>query len=288
MAYTRAGYRERPGPVHHLPPAGGPAAKLWHYHFEFSTSATSPTGLLRLLSSCSRHPDRPSQDGGGIQVDLFQRTRSSRSWPSSRSSWAWRTGSRVLLRPRKYSTGCAATAGRQVAGRLGGGQAALVQLLGGQRLLPQRQDLAGEPGHPARLPAHLHRKVQRGETLERPMEAVVAERDRIVAEYTELIDSDEDRATFGAKLGLARTCSVRGEPQLLRRALGSLGGLAQDARPGPSVCRGGVLHRPGRRVPAEQARGDRGAVRPLPRLGGRRTSRGPSTGRGRWPAATGS
>jgi pyruvate, water dikinase len=48
-------------------------------------------------------------------------------------------------------------------------------------------------------------KVQRGESLERPMEAVVAERDRIVAEYTELIDDDEDRATFGAKLGLART-----------------------------------------------------------------------------------
>ena len=48
-------------------------------------------------------------------------------------------------------------------------------------------------------------KVQRGETLERPMEAVIAERDRIVDEYTELIDGDEDRATFQAKLGLART-----------------------------------------------------------------------------------
>jgi pyruvate,water dikinase len=48
-------------------------------------------------------------------------------------------------------------------------------------------------------------KVQRGETLERPMEAVIAERERIVAEYSELIDSDEDQATFGAKLGLART-----------------------------------------------------------------------------------
>jgi pyruvate,water dikinase len=48
-------------------------------------------------------------------------------------------------------------------------------------------------------------KVQRGESLERPMGEVVAERDRIVAEYTDLIDSDEDRATFTAKLGLART-----------------------------------------------------------------------------------
>jgi pyruvate,water dikinase len=37
------------------------------------------------------------------------------------------------------------------------------------------------------------------------MEAVIAERERIVAEYSELIDSDEDQATFQAKLGLART-----------------------------------------------------------------------------------
>ena len=48
-------------------------------------------------------------------------------------------------------------------------------------------------------------KVQRGETLERPMQAIIAERDRIVEEYADLIDSDEDRATFQAKLGLART-----------------------------------------------------------------------------------
>ena len=37
------------------------------------------------------------------------------------------------------------------------------------------------------------------------MDEVIAERDRIVAEYTELIGSDEDRATFEGKLGLART-----------------------------------------------------------------------------------
>ncbi len=48
-------------------------------------------------------------------------------------------------------------------------------------------------------------KVRRGESLERPIEAVEAERDRIVAEYSELIENDEDRATFQGKLGLART-----------------------------------------------------------------------------------
>ena len=48
-------------------------------------------------------------------------------------------------------------------------------------------------------------KLGRGESLARPIEAIEAERDRIVAEYSELIDDDEDRATFEGKLGLART-----------------------------------------------------------------------------------
>jgi len=48
-------------------------------------------------------------------------------------------------------------------------------------------------------------KVRRGESLERPIDAVSAERDRIVAEYSDLIDSADDRATFEGKLGLART-----------------------------------------------------------------------------------
>ena len=47
--------------------------------------------------------------------------------------------------------------------------------------------------------------MRRGESLERPLAAVEAERDRIVAEYAELIDNDDDRATFQGKLGLART-----------------------------------------------------------------------------------
>jgi len=48
-------------------------------------------------------------------------------------------------------------------------------------------------------------KAGRGESLQRPIQAVEAERDRIVSEYAELIGTDEDRATFQAKLGLART-----------------------------------------------------------------------------------
>jgi pyruvate,water dikinase len=48
-------------------------------------------------------------------------------------------------------------------------------------------------------------KARRGESLERPAEEIATERDRIVSEYAELLGSDEDRAAFAGKLGLART-----------------------------------------------------------------------------------
>ena len=46
--------------------------------------------------------------------------------------------------------------------------------------------------------------LNKGEDISRPIEAIHAERDRIVAEYTELLGSDEDREAFQGKLGLAR------------------------------------------------------------------------------------
>ena len=61
------------------------------------------------------------------------------------------------------------------------------------------------PDIPIGFVADYVRKLRRGESLERPVAAIAAERDRIVAEYGELIDGETDRATFEAKLGLART-----------------------------------------------------------------------------------
>jgi pyruvate,water dikinase len=48
-------------------------------------------------------------------------------------------------------------------------------------------------------------KVKEGVDLNRPVEALHTERDRVVSEYRELLDSDEDRAAFDGKLGLSRT-----------------------------------------------------------------------------------
>ena len=48
-------------------------------------------------------------------------------------------------------------------------------------------------------------KIRAGEDIARPIETIRAERDRIVAEYRELLETDEDRQAFDGKLGLART-----------------------------------------------------------------------------------
>jgi pyruvate,water dikinase len=47
-------------------------------------------------------------------------------------------------------------------------------------------------------------KVRAGEDLARPMDAIRAERDRIVSEYADLLSTDEEREAFQGKLGLAR------------------------------------------------------------------------------------
>jgi pyruvate,water dikinase len=48
-------------------------------------------------------------------------------------------------------------------------------------------------------------KLQAGEQIERPLEQIVEERERITAEYRALLGSDEDRAAFDGLVGLART-----------------------------------------------------------------------------------
>jgi pyruvate, water dikinase len=48
-------------------------------------------------------------------------------------------------------------------------------------------------------------KIREGVDITRPIDAIRAERDRIVEEYADLLASDEDREAFQGKLGLART-----------------------------------------------------------------------------------
>ncbi len=47
-------------------------------------------------------------------------------------------------------------------------------------------------------------RLKNGETIDRPTEAIAAERERITEEYRDSIDSEEAKAAFDGKLGLAR------------------------------------------------------------------------------------
>jgi pyruvate,water dikinase len=47
-------------------------------------------------------------------------------------------------------------------------------------------------------------RIEAGEDISRPIDAIREERDRVVSEYRDLLGTDEDRETFDGKLGLAR------------------------------------------------------------------------------------
>ena len=82
-------------------------------------------------------------------------------------------------------------------------------------------------------------KVREGVDLNRPVAALHKERDRVVSEYRELLDSDEDRETFDAKLGLSRTVFPYVENHnfyvehwahsVIWRKMRELGGVLKDA-----------------------------------------------------------
>jgi pyruvate, water dikinase len=54
----------------------------------------------------------------------------------------------------------------------------------------------------AALPGYIA-KVKAGENIERPMEQLIAERNSLVEDYRDLLDTDEDRATYDQLIGLA-------------------------------------------------------------------------------------
>jgi pyruvate,water dikinase len=73
---------------------------------------------------------------------------------------------------------------------------------------------ADDPDIPLASVKEYLRRLAAGEALDRPTEQVLAERDRITAEYRELL-AEGDRATFDTMVGLARTVFVYIEEHVL-------------------------------------------------------------------------
>ena len=183
--------------------------KLWHYHFEFLNLGYA--AYLDFFGFCKQlFPSIPDQAiakmVAGIQVDLFQ--------PDDEVKKLAQLAVELGLAERLSGSEPAA---ELFDGLQGDPQGEKWLAAWEQASQPWFNFSAGSgfyhsdkvwlenPDIPLGFLRTYIAKVRRGETLERPMEAVIAERERIVAEYSELIDSDEDQATFQGKLGLART-----------------------------------------------------------------------------------
>lgn len=181
--------------------------KLWNYHFEFLNLGYA--AYLDFFGFCKGlFPSIPDQAiakmVAGIEVDLFR--------PDAE-----------LKKLAQLAVDL------EIADRLTGAAAAVVAELAsdaaGQKWLAAWQEAhepwfnyssgtafyhedkvwAEHPDIPLEFIRNYVEKLQSGQSLERPKQAIEAERDRVVGEYTELIDDDESRETFQAKLGLART-----------------------------------------------------------------------------------
>jgi pyruvate, water dikinase len=181
--------------------------KLWHHHFEFLNLGYA--AYLDFFGCCKQlFPSIPDQAiakmVAGIEVDLFK--------PDDEVKKLARLATDLGLADRLDGP-----AGQVLAGLRGDASGEKWLAAWEAAKQPWFNFSAGSgfyhtdkvwlenPDIPLGFVRAYVAKVRRGESLERPMGEVTAERDRIVAEYTDLIDGDEDRATFQAKLGLART-----------------------------------------------------------------------------------
>ena len=179
--------------------------------------------------------------------------------------------------------------GRQaVVGGLGRGAPPLVQLLVGLGLLPLRQGLGGVPRHPDGLHRVVRREA-RPRRVARPPDR--GDRDRARPDRRGVLRADRRRREPRDLRGQARPgprgLPVRREPQLLRRALGHVPGLGQDAPARPAAHRRRLLRQGRRHLPAAPQRGAGRDLRLLPRLGGRRTGPRPAVLGTRDPAPPG-
>ena len=162
--------------------------------------------------------------------------------------------------------------GRQWLSAVGRGRRSLVRLLLGLRLLPLRPGLDRAPRDPVRLRPRLRGQGAAGGGPRAPAEAAArrARPDHLRVRGTDAHRRRPGRVRREAAPGPGGL-PLRGEPQLLRRALGARDDLAQDARARPDAGRRAVPRRRGRRVLPAPQRGHRRPLGPLQLLGRRRT-----------------
>ena len=219
------------------------ALKLWMHHFEFLNLGYA--AYLDFFGFCKRaFPGIPDQSiarmVAGIEVDLFR--------PDDELKQLARLAveldvdgvfadtvdpERVDERLRSHARGPA------VAVPVGRGRRSVVQLLLGLGLLPLRPGLERAPRDPVRLRPRLRGEGAAGGGPRAPTQAAAR---RARPDHRRVRGPDAHRCRPGRVRREAAPgpggLPLRGEPQLLRRALGARDDLAQDARARPDAGRG--------------------------------------------------
>lgn len=182
--------------------------KIWNYHFEFLNLGYA--AYLDFFGFCKRaFPSIPDQGiakmVAGIDVDLFRPDEELKRLAKLAVDLDLDSAFDADGPDAIFAAVKAAPDGDKWLGEWENSKYPWFNFSGGSGFYHSDKIWIEHPEIPLGYVRNYVAAVRRGDNLERPVEKISAERDRIVDEYSELLGSDEDRQAFQQKLGLART-----------------------------------------------------------------------------------
>jgi pyruvate,water dikinase len=183
------------------------ALKVWQHHFEFLNLGYA--AYLDFFGFCKEaFPNIPdlaiAKMVAGVQVDLFVPDEKLQALAQAAIDLEV-TGAFTDVDAAGVQAALGSTdAGRQWQAMWDEAKDPWFNFSGGSGFYHTDRIWIEHPEIPYGYIANYIDKLQAGVDLSRPTAALRVERDRVVAEYTELLGSDEDREAFAGKLGLAR------------------------------------------------------------------------------------
>ncbi len=178
--------------------------QVWQYHFEFLNLGYA--AYLDFFGFCKQAwPSIPdlgiAKMVAGVEVDLFRPNEELKiiAHKAVESGLA-----RAFDKPSDVAAVQAALAGTELAAYYEQISQPWFNFSSGTGFYHYEKTWIDYPEIPYAFIRDYITKIEAGVDIARPIEAIRAERDRVVEEYGDLLHTDEDREAFHAKLGLAR------------------------------------------------------------------------------------
>jgi len=178
--------------------------KVWQYHFEFLNLGYA--AYLDFFGFCKQaFPSIPdlgiAKMVAGVEVDLFRPNEELKVIAQKAIDGGL---ARVFDNPEDVAGIRAALAGTDVEAHWNEVENPWFNFSAGTGFYHYEKTWIDYPEIPYAFIRDYIIKIEEGHDITRPIEAIQAERDRVVSEYGELLQTDEDRQAFQEKLGLAR------------------------------------------------------------------------------------